>query len=244
MAICKGCGRKYSKWTTPVSARGVCRECFESELENESAAKPQQFQSRQRLERPVPADPDPVSASADEDAVGEKAEASLKWTPPPGIAGFLPRSNSKTVFILVMACYGFATSGFIRTLAAAFNAPAPPAGLFTLHGRPTARAWELLLFAPIVESLILIGTIELFRRLRAPAWTQVAYAALVMGFLHSVSWQPWGFIVAPAFAIQALAYLIWRSESRKVGFAIVACIHALLNLMPAISVFAYGIRHA
>src|SRR6266567_2154298 len=48
MAICKTCGKKYSRWTTPVSARGVCRECFESELENEREAEPQQDASSLR----------------------------------------------------------------------------------------------------------------------------------------------------------------------------------------------------
>ena len=32
MAICKTCGRTYSKFTTPVSAHGVCRDCFFKEL--------------------------------------------------------------------------------------------------------------------------------------------------------------------------------------------------------------------
>ena len=35
MAICKTCGTKYSKWTTPVSAKGVCATCFEAELSKE-----------------------------------------------------------------------------------------------------------------------------------------------------------------------------------------------------------------
>jgi hypothetical protein len=32
MAICNNCGRKYSKLATPVSAKGVCGECFEAQL--------------------------------------------------------------------------------------------------------------------------------------------------------------------------------------------------------------------
>jgi hypothetical protein len=40
MAICKTCGKKYSKWTTPVSARGVCGECFEAELSAEREVAP------------------------------------------------------------------------------------------------------------------------------------------------------------------------------------------------------------
>jgi hypothetical protein len=40
MSICKTCGKKYSKWITPVSARGVCGDCFEAELGQERKAKP------------------------------------------------------------------------------------------------------------------------------------------------------------------------------------------------------------
>ena len=42
MAICNTCGKKYSKFTTPVSAKGVCRECFEVELGDERKVERQQ----------------------------------------------------------------------------------------------------------------------------------------------------------------------------------------------------------
>jgi hypothetical protein len=42
MGICKTCGTKYSKWTTPVSAKGVCAACFEAELSKELDADPQE----------------------------------------------------------------------------------------------------------------------------------------------------------------------------------------------------------
>jgi hypothetical protein len=32
VAICKACGKKYSKWITPVSAKGICGDCFQAEL--------------------------------------------------------------------------------------------------------------------------------------------------------------------------------------------------------------------
>jgi hypothetical protein len=63
MAICKSCGKKYSKWTTPVSARGVCRDCFESELAKESEAKAKEHPS-----------------ISDKAAVEQFVEPS-KWTP-------------------------------------------------------------------------------------------------------------------------------------------------------------------
>src|ERR1700675_152630 len=41
MSVCKTCGKKYSKWITPVSARGVCGDCFEAEMSQERKAEPQ-----------------------------------------------------------------------------------------------------------------------------------------------------------------------------------------------------------
>jgi membrane protease YdiL (CAAX protease family) len=41
MSVCKTCGKKYSKWITPVSARGVCGDCFEAELSQERKAESQ-----------------------------------------------------------------------------------------------------------------------------------------------------------------------------------------------------------
>jgi hypothetical protein len=66
MSVCKTCGRKYSKWTTPVSARGVCRDCFEAELAQEPKAE-----SRMDVApAPITSAP-PLKANADN--FGEKA---------------------------------------------------------------------------------------------------------------------------------------------------------------------------
>jgi hypothetical protein len=145
--------------------------------------------------------------------------------------------------VLVMTCYGFTADRFVSVMASAFGASSPPRGLFAINNAPVTRVFEMLLFAPIFESLILIAAIELFTWLGAPKWAQIAYGTLLIGFLHSISWPPWGFIVAPAFAIQGIAYVIWRRTSRKTAYLIVACIHLLLNLIPAIPVIAYLSRY-
>jgi hypothetical protein len=121
----------------------------------------------------------------------------------------------------------------------------PPPTLFSLIGKPTVEYVSgLVFFGPLFESLILIGIIELLRWGRSPVWFQIVVSAVVLGFLHSVSWRVWGFIVAPDFAIQAFSYLYWHSASRKIAFTIVFSIHALHNLVPALSAIAYATRHA
>jgi len=44
--------------------------------------------------------------------------------------------------------------------------------------------------------------------------------------------------VLPSFCIQAASYLYWRRTSWKIAFWVVASIHALINVIPALSAFA------
>jgi hypothetical protein len=157
---------------------------------------------------------------------------------------FLPRSESKLVFILVMVCFTWTLNSLLQTLVDAFHsAPAYLPGLFTVHSKPEMRVSDLLLFSPVVESLLLVAAIELLRWVGSPTWLQICGSTMIIAILHSVGWRPWALIVAPGFAVQAFSYLYWRSDSRMIAFVIVVCIHALHNLIPAISNLAYSIRY-
>lgn len=66
MAICKTCGKKYNRLTTPVSAKGVCEDCFSAELQNEAETQPQDGKpsfknaaEEKANELPPPAQPPP-----------------------------------------------------------------------------------------------------------------------------------------------------------------------------------------
>ena len=91
-----------------------------------------------------------------------------------------------------------------------------------------------MLVAPLLESCILIGAIELLRWLKLPGWLQAFLAAAILSGPHSLGWGPLASVVMPGFAIQAASYLYWRPRSAKKGFAVVVCIHALSNLIPAV----------
>ena len=159
------------------------------------------------------------------------------------VHAFLPRSESKIVFVVVLACYSIAVGVTMRTVTRAFGVPEPEPGLLLERGSGTAHAVVLLFLAPIVESLLLIGTIELSRKLRAPFWLQVACSTAFIAILHSEAANPWGVAVVPGFAIQSLAYLYWRPVSWKIGYAVVASIHALYNVLPAINALSYAARN-
>jgi hypothetical protein len=157
------------------------------------------------------------------------------------LSSFLPRTRSKIIFVLVMASYAKALSGLLSAIANAFGAERPPLGALLERGYPGLEVIDLLLFAPIIESLILIGLIELLRWLRSPAFVQIAVPAILSAAGHKPISH--AIVVLPGFVIMAWAYLHWRRESWKTGFAVIALIHALLNLNGAIWTIGYALHY-
>jgi hypothetical protein len=219
VAICNTCGKKYSKWTTPVSAKGVCEACFQVELSNQDESSPQE-----------------EFTSFDQAPLAQTRGGPIRFR------SFLPRSRSPIVFALVMGSYSITLNSFLGAWArvAHLRRPTPP---FYLRGDP-ADIISLLVIAPLVESLLLVGVFELVRRCHAPQTVQVFTAALFISALHIRPWWPHAIIVLPSFCIQAAAYLYWRRISWKTAFCVLIAIHALDNLFPALSAAAaYTTRH-
>ena len=157
-------------------------------------------------------------------------------------AGFLPRGESKLVFVVAMASYSFAAGTLIRAIATALGAQRTGQGVFAEHGYPAIQVISLLLLAPVIESLLLIGLLELLRRIGLPVWAQVAFSAAIITALHASRSTSLAFVVAPGWAIMAASYLIWRHVSWKAALIVVIAIHALLNLLPAIETIGNAAR--
>jgi hypothetical protein len=153
---------------------------------------------------------------------------------------FLPRSRSPVVFVLTIACYDLAITLLFGDIVRLLHFPPRPPSFWESHGDTMAHIVEALLFAPLFESAFLFGVVEVLRWLRAAAWLQVFVAAVVVAGPHSFTWgwEPYAFIVAPSFAIQAASYLYWRRVSRKLGFVVLVSIHALHNLLPTLAIIA------
>jgi len=221
VATCKTCGTKYSKWATPVSAGGLCSACFETELSKDRNADSQEDVSAMPIE--------PITDSE-------------KHVPPIRLRSFIPRGRSKIVFALVMACYSVTLLHFVSAWAYVAHVQSPPRA-FYLRGR-ASDVVSLLVFAPLIESVILVGVFELVRRARAPAFVQVLIAALFVSEVHMWPWWPHAVIVLPAFCIQAASYFYWRDRAPwKDAFWVVVLIHALTNLVPALNSLGHGLTH-
>jgi hypothetical protein len=125
-----------------------------------------------------------------------------------------------------------------------FQFSPPPPSLWESRGLPVLGFISAVFAAPLLESCILIGIIELLRWIKSPGWVQVFVAAAALAGPHSFEWGPHAFVAMPDFTIQAAAYLYWRSTSRRKAFAVVAGIHALHNVIPAILLISDATRGA
>ena len=172
----------------------------------------------------------------------ERVIDSEKHVAPARLRSFIPRGRSKVVFALVMACYSVALARFVYAWAYVAHVRNPPRA-FYLRGS-AFDVFALLVVAPIIESLILVGVFELVGRARVPAVVQVFIAALFISELHVWPWWPHAVIVLPGFCIQAASYLYWRQRAPwKDAFWVLVSIHALSNLVAALGALGYATRH-
>jgi hypothetical protein len=200
----------------------VCGECFEAELSHEAEVEEQ----RQQDLPPAPTIPE---------------TSPRKPMVPIRLRSFLPRGRSKIVFALVMGCYCIAVGSFMATWTWVAGLPRPPRA-FYLRG-DAADVFGVLIFGPLIESLMLVGLFELVRRFRAPDWAQILTSALFISELHAWPWWPHAFIVLPSFLIQSASYFYWRRASWKEAFWVLVCIHSINNVIPALSAVGRAMRH-
>ena len=160
---------------------------------------------------------------------------------------FLPRSNSKVIFILAMSCYAIALTsiethlvGLLRVAAdKSIHRAVPPIG-------PPISEYkiiDLLLLSPAGESLIMIAVIEGVRRMRLSTGVQVVTATCVICLFHSLRYTLWGFVVAPAFLIDAGTFVYWRRrESIRIGALMMFVLHACFNAVAAVAVITHRLH--
>jgi hypothetical protein len=156
-------------------------------------------------------------------------------------ARFLPRSQSKAVFLFVMTCYSWTlstlTARLIRLLG--FWPTTDPLA----HVRQLIRAGGIdartialarllvgpLLLAPVFESFVVIGVIELLRRLKFSIAVQITGSVSLSCFLHGLEHPVQWLLVAPLFLIGAAAYIYWRQISFWIGAQMIILLHFIHN---------------
>lgn len=96
----------------------------------------------------------------------------------------------------------------------------------------------LVVFAPLVETLIMAGFLSLFLRFMSPA-AAILLSAAGWGIAHSTEALGWGLVIWWPFLIFSTLFVVWRQRGFWTGVGVVAATHALQNLGPGIMV-AFG----
>jgi hypothetical protein len=91
----------------------------------------------------------------------------------------------------------------------------------------------LVLFAPLVETLIMAAVLEVLLRLVPPA-AAIAVSSIGWGLAHSWVAPAWGLVIWWPFLIFSILYVTWSKRSIWLAVGIVFCVHALQNLGPAL----------
>ena len=115
-------------------------------------------------------------------------------------------------------------------------------GLFALAGvslesiTPPAREVSVsnflgvVIFAPSVETLILIGGIKVLESISSRPVVVAMMSALVWGLFHGSFGALWFFGTVWSFFVFSCAYLAWRCRSFQAGFIAASVPHVLVNL--------------
>ena len=124
-----------------------------------------------------------------------------------------------SVLLLVLAAGLFALAGV------SFESVAPPAREVSV-----SSFLGVVIFAPIVETLILIGGIKVLGSISSCPVVVAMMSALVWGLLHGSFGALWFFGSVWSFFVLSCAYLAWRDQSFIAGFIAASVPHVLVNL--------------
>lgn len=92
-------------------------------------------------------------------------------------------------------------------------------------------------FSPVVETLIMAGFLAILLRI-LNGWQAAIASAAIWGVLHSLASPLWGAVIWWPFLIFSALYVTWRPHGFWKAVAIVAAVHVLQNLFPALLIVA------
>ena len=147
-----------------------------------------------------------------------------------------PRRPLRAIFVAWLLCaLGSlalsATSHFLFPQLATPQFPQVSAGLLL---------FMLVVFAPLIETLIMAAVLELMLRLKVPPIAAIGLSAIGWGIAHSLQAPAWGLVIWWPFLIFSTIYVTWSRRSAWAGVGIAFAVHALQNLGPALLLVNQG----
>ena len=103
-----------------------------------------------------------------------------------------------------------------------------------------AEAFGLLvIFSPLVETLIMAAVLEMLRRFVPPP-VAIVISSLGWGVAHSLAAPAWGLVIWWPFLIFSTLYVTWSKRSVMAAIGVVFVVHALQNLGPTLLLISEG----
>jgi hypothetical protein len=93
----------------------------------------------------------------------------------------------------------------------------------------------LVVFSPVLETLIMAGVLSVLLRLVSPT-TAILASSVGWGIAHSLAAPSWGRVIWWPFLVFSTLFTVWRDRSLWLALAIPAAVHMLQNVGPAILV--------
>jgi hypothetical protein len=93
----------------------------------------------------------------------------------------------------------------------------------------------LVVFSPVLETLIMAGVLSVLLRLVSPTRAILA-SSVGWGIAHSLAAPSWGLVIWWPFLVFSTLFTVWRDRSLWLALAIPAAVHMLQNVGPAILV--------
>jgi hypothetical protein len=109
----------------------------------------------------------------------------------------------------------------------------PHAAQPELKGGAGLIVFAVVIFSPVVETLIMGGVLLVLLRL-VPESAAIVVSAIGWGIAHSLAAPTWGMAIWWPFLIFSTLFVTWRRRSLWLAFLLPMCTHALQNLGPAL----------
>jgi len=165
------------------------------------------------------------------DAAGTPGGPISQWSPP---LSWFPRQLTQPTSFLRSIAVGWLIAFPVSILLGAlvhWAAPQAAPPQFPISG--VTAVVMLVLFSPIVETLIMGAVLLVLLRFLRPTWAVIASAA-GWGVAHSLAAPIWGLIIWWPFLVFSTLFVAWRRRSLALAFLAPMIVHGLQNLLPAL----------
>ena len=155
----------------------------------------------------------------------------LRWLP-------APLREPRRAWLAILTGWLLSILGSLA-LAAIINRVAPDLAKPDFNGIKGMMAiFLIVVFSPVLESMIMGGILVILQRFLSPA-AAIAASSLLWGVAHSLGALSWGFTIWWPFLIFSTLFVVWRQRGFWAGVGVAAAAHALQNLGPGLIVAGY-----